>query len=200
MRLPAYLLLPILSAVVLVAVVLGSWMWPAPDAPAPSVSPPVLSAPVAVAPPAPPPAAFKSPPASPVVRSQPVRPSPPPEQALAPVPRPVEPEVVPPPPAPPPGVPAGIQATPLSPERQAEVNQIWRSVKERTAEKVLEAIKELERQRAEAQERGDQVEADRLEQLITAQREGVEELRGLRPPKSYPSRWAPGVPAEPPRQ
>jgi membrane protein involved in colicin uptake len=80
------------------------------------------------------------------------------------------------------------------------VNQVWINLKQRTAENVLEGIKELERQRAEAQERGDQEEAARLEQLITAQREGVEELRGTRPPKSYPPRGAPGVPAEPPRQ
>jgi hypothetical protein len=77
---------------------------------------------------------------------------------------------------------------------------MWRTVKERTAEHVVERIQELERQRDEAQARGDQVEVDRLEQLIMAQREGVEELRGMRPPKSYPPRFAPGVPVEPPRQ
>lgn len=88
----------------------------------------------------------------------------------------------------------------LTPEKQAEVDQMWRNVKERTAEHVLERIQELERQRDEAQSRGDQVEVARLEQLITAQREGVEVLRGQRPPGNYPSRLAPRVPKEPPRQ
>jgi hypothetical protein len=80
------------------------------------------------------------------------------------------------------------------------VNQIWRNLKENTAQNVEESIRELERQRDEAQARGDQVEVDRLEQLITRKKEAVEELRGLRPPKSYPPRWAPKPPAEPPTQ
>jgi hypothetical protein len=195
MRPPAYLLLPILGTLVLVAVVLGAWLWPEPAVPAHGL-PPAQLAPAAVAP-APPPPALNPPPPRSVVRTEPARPAQPPPAV---VPRPMESEGVPSPPAPPPAPAPVDQAAELTPEKQAEVDQMWRTVKERTAEHVLEQIQQLERQRDEAQARGDQVEVDRLEQLITAQREGVEELRGMRPPKSYPSRFAPGVPVEPPRQ
>ena len=199
MRPPAYLLLPILGTLVLVAVVLGTWLWPEPDVPEHSLPPVAQPAPAAVAP-APPPPAFNPPAPRPVVRAKPARPVQPPQQQLSAVPRPVEPEGVPAPPAPPPGAAPQRQVAELTPEKQAEVNQMWLTLREHTAENALEGIRELERQRDEAQARGDQVEVDRLEQLIMAQREGVEELRGTRPPKSYPSRFAPRVPVEPPRQ
>jgi len=111
-----------------------------------------------------------------------------------PPPPPPLPETVPGPPPPP--VPQG-----LSPERQAEVARTWTSVRERTAEKAAEALRDLERQRDEAQARGDPAEAARLDQLVTRQREGLEVLRGTRPhPGPLQNRYAPAAPAEPPLQ
>lgn len=202
MRLPAYLLLPLVGAVVLVAVVLGSWLWPEPVVPTPNL-PPAFTVPVAVAPPPEPPPAFRASPPSPGVRAPPVRPAPPPVEPLAPAPSRIDsvPPPPPPPPEPVPGPPVPPMPQGLSPERQAEVARMWGSVRERTAEKAAEVLRDLERQRDEAQARGDQAEVERLDQSITRHREGLEVLRGTRPYTGpLKNRYAPAEPAEPPTQ
>jgi hypothetical protein len=89
----------------------------------------------------------------------------------------------------------------LSPERQAEVARMWGSVRERTAERAAEVLRDLERQRDEAQARGDQAEVDRLEQTITRHREGLEVLRGTRPYTGpLKNRYAPAPPPGQPTQ
>ncbi len=78
---------------------------------------------------------------------------------------------------------------------------MWGSVRERTAERAAEALRDLERQRDEAQARGDQAEVDRLEQTITRHREGLEVLRGTRPYTGpLKNRYAPPPPPGQPTQ
>lgn len=174
MRPPAYLLLPIIGAVALAAAVLGSWLWPEPAVPSPSVPPPVVAAPV-VAPPPPP--TVTPPQPKPIARPAPTRPVEPPQQPVA------EPVVVAPPPPPPPPEepPPGPTTSPRmadwSPEKQAEVKKNWMSIKDRAAELAMAGLKHTERQRDEAQARGDQAEVDRLEEVIRTQREQVEKIQ-----------------------
>ena len=173
MRLPAYVLLPILGAVALAAAVLGSWLWPAPTAPAPSPAPLAVPAPVVTEAPMP----------SPAPRPPPLRPAArPPVANLAPVvaqPQsgavgPTQPlDAVPPPP---------VTLSPLAdmgPDARRDLQQKWSSLRGRAAEIAMKGVQELERQRAEAQARGDQAEVERLDAIIPQQRERVERMRAL---------------------
>jgi len=188
MRLPAYLLLPIVGAAVLLVAVLGAWLWPEPTVSVPSVTPTGMTAPVAAeAPPPPPPSTPRVQPARPV---QPVQPPP------SPVAMPVEPAPAPPAPPPPapPSVPLHSQITDMSREQQSEIKNKFLSLRERAAEVAERGAQELERQREEARARGDVAEVERLEQILRSHRDRMEKLRQQR------TELAPEVQAGPPVQ
>ena len=194
MRTPAYLLLPVVGAVVLIAAVLGTWLWPEPAVPAASVAPPMVAAPVAVEP--------KPPASSPPLQPKPViRPALP--QRVEPPPQPVaEPVVVaqpPPPEEPPPGPTTSPRMADWSPEKQAEVKKNWMNIRERAGELAAVSVKIMERQRDDARARGDQAEADRLEQAIRIQRERAEQAqRAPQATNPAPAGLAPEAQAGPP--
>jgi hypothetical protein len=171
MRFPAYILLPILGAVVLVVAMLGSWLWPAPAVSLPSVSPAVLPAPVAAeAPPPPMP--------RPVTRPATSKPVQPVKEPPSPVAMPTEPaqpaEVVP---SRPPDAAPGSQITDLSPEQRSEMKQKFFSIKDRAAELAERGAEQQVRQREEARARGDQEEFQRLDQIIRAHQDRMNLLR-----------------------
>ncbi|HYH98631.1 hypothetical protein [Hyalangium sp.] len=174
MRLPAYILLPIVGAVVLVVTVLGSWLWPAPTVSLPSVPPPVLPAPVAAeAPPSPMP--------RPVARPSSSKPVQPVKEPPSPVAMPAEPvqpaDAVP---SRPPDAPRGSQITDLSAEQRSEIKSKFFSIKDRSAELAERGAAELVRQREEARARGDQEEFQRLDQIIRARQDRMNMLRQRR--------------------
>ncbi|WP_224248494.1 hypothetical protein [Hyalangium gracile] len=175
MRFPAYVLLPILGAVALVAAVLGSWLWPAPTVPSSSIAPPPMVMPVAVATPEPPPPAVPAPP-RPAPRPVAVKPPPPPVEPppsipVMPASEPVAVVNVPPP----------MQLTDMSPEARGELKKKWSSLRNRAAELAMKGVEQLERQREEARARGDQAEFERLDTAIRTHKERVELMRGARP-------------------
>jgi hypothetical protein len=170
MRFPAYVLLPILGAVLLTAAVLGSWLWPAPTVPAPSREPSVVAVPVASESPAPTPAPLP-PPSRPVSRPVVAKAAPvaqPPSEPVAVAPAP-------------PMAPPGSQITDLSPQAREGIQKKWSSLRNRAADMALRGVESLERQRDDARARGDQAEYERLEALIRQHRERVELMRGARP-------------------
>jgi hypothetical protein len=174
MRFPAYILLPIVGAVVLLGAVLGSWLWPAPTVSLPSASPSVPQAPVAVeAPPPPMPRPVTRP-----ITSKPLQPV---KEPPTPVAMPTEPappaEAVP---SRPPDAPPGSQITDLSAEQRSEIKNKFFSIKDRTVELAERGAEELVRQREEARARGDQAEFQRLDQLIRAHRDRMNALRQRR--------------------
>lgn len=172
MRLPAYLLLPIGGAVVLVAAVLGTWLWPEPSVAIPSGPPPAAVAPVAVESPRPPPPAL--PQAAPSRPAQPV--PPPPQSPVAPVPVANPSELSPTAPVPP-GVPTYSQITNLPLQQQQQMRNTLSSMNSRAAEMAERGAKELERQRDEAQARGDVAEVTRLNGLLDTYQERLERMR-----------------------
>jgi hypothetical protein len=88
-----------------------------------------------------------------------------------------------------------------SPETQAQVKKNWMNIKERAGEMAMVGVKHLERQRDEAQARGDHAEVERLEQIIRTQREQAEKmLRAQQAANSGAPGVAPEVPAGPPEQ
>lgn len=88
-----------------------------------------------------------------------------------------------------------------SPETQAQVKKNWMNIKERAAELAMVGVKQLERQRDEAQARGDQAEVERLEQVIRTQREQAERMqRAQQAGNPGTPGFAPEVPAGPPLQ
>jgi hypothetical protein len=88
-----------------------------------------------------------------------------------------------------------------SPETQAQVKKNWMNIKERSGEIAMLGVKHLERQRDEAKARGDQAEFERLDQLVSTQREQAERmLRAQQAANPGASGLAPGVQAEPPSQ
>jgi hypothetical protein len=174
MRTPVYLLLPIVGAVVLIAAVLGTWLWPEPAVPAASAAPPVVAAPVAVQPK--PPASGPPLQPKPVIRPAPAQNVEPPQQPVA------EPMVGAQPPAPeepPPGPTTSPRMSDWSPEKQTEVKKNWMNIRERAGDLAAASVKIMERQRDEARARGDQAEVERLEQAIRIQRERAEQVRAL---------------------
>lgn len=192
MRFPAYVLLPILGAVVLTVAVLASWLWPAPTVPAPSRESPVVAAPAVMAPPVPSPAPLP-PPSRPVSRpvaakAAPAVPPPP----SSPVPPPSAPMAVAPAP---PMAPPGSQTPGMTPEVAEGVRQKWSSLRNRAADMALRGVENMERQRDEAKARGDQAEYERLDGIIRQHRERVELMRGATPVGPPPT---PGLP--PPAQ
>jgi hypothetical protein len=186
MRLPAYLLLPIGGAVVLVAAVLGTWLWPEPSVSIPSGPPPAAVAPVAAElPPPPPPAAPQVAPSRLAQRVPPPPPSPvamptvPAPSPVAPVPvaKPSEPEPTTPVP---PGVPTYSQFTNLTLQQQQQMRNTLSSMSTRAAEMAERGAQELERQRDEAHARGDVAEFNRLNGLLDTYRERMERIHQQR--------------------
>lgn len=178
MRFPAYLLLPVAGAVVLIVAVLGSWLWPEPAVPTPSMAPSVIAAPVAVEP-SPPPPSFTPPQPKPMPQAAPLpkaaKVEPPPQAVAEPVVV-AQPPPPPPPEEPPPGPTTSPRMSDWSPEKQAEVKRNWMNVRERAGELAMVGLKHLERQRDEARARGDHAEAERLEQVLRTRREQTEKM------------------------
>jgi hypothetical protein len=88
-----------------------------------------------------------------------------------------------------------------SPETQAQVKKNWMSIKERAGEMAMMGVKHLERQRDEAKARGDQVEFERLDQLVRTQREQAEKMmRAQQAANPGAPGLAPEVQTEPPLQ
>jgi parvulin-like peptidyl-prolyl isomerase len=86
-----------------------------------------------------------------------------------------------------------------SPEKQAQVKKNWMNIRERAGEMAMLGVKHLERQRDEAKARGDQVEFERLDQLIRTQREQAEKmLRAQQAANPGAPGLAPEGQAEPP--
>lgn len=178
MRLPAYLLLPIGGAVLLLAAVLGTWLWPAPSVSIPSGPAPESLAPVAVeSPPPPPPTLPQVPPSRP---AQPVAPPPPSPVAMpvAPAPTPVAKPSEPAPTEP--AVPVYSQLTNLTEQQRGQLRKSLLSTGLRAAELAERGAKELERQREEAHARGDVAEVNRLDGLLDSYRERMERMRQQR--------------------
>lgn len=174
MKLPAYLLLPISGAVLLLAAVLGTWLWPEPSVSIPSGPAPAPLAPAAVeSPPPPPPTLPQVPPSRP---AQPVTPPPPSPVAPAPTPvaRPTEPTPTEP------VVPVYSQLTNLTEQQRGQLKRSLLSTGLRAVELAERGAKELERQREEAHARGDVAEVNRLDGLLDSYRERMERLRQQR--------------------
>ncbi|WP_224366356.1 hypothetical protein [Hyalangium versicolor] len=190
MRFPTYVLLPLLGIVVLVAAVLGTWLWPAPtgssdsavSSPSPTQVVPEMPKPV----PAPLPPPVRS-------ASRPVVPPPAPVevQAPPPVPMPSEPMAVAPPPVLPSSQPPGS-----SPDPNATPKKTWSAMRNRAADLALRGMEHLERRRDEARARGDQEEADRLDAVILKHKERVELMRGSMRPAVPSTEPLPPPPAQ----
>ncbi|WP_044181083.1 hypothetical protein [Hyalangium minutum] len=175
MRLPAYLLLPIGGAVLLLAAVLGTWLWPAPSVSIPSGPASEALAPVAVE--SPPPTLPQVPLSRP---AQPVAPPPPSPVAIpvASAPTPVAKPTEPSPTAP--AVPVYSQLTNLTDQQRGQLKNSLLSAGLRAAELAERGAKELERQREEAHARGDVAEVNRLDGLLDSYRERMERMRQQR--------------------
>jgi hypothetical protein len=88
-----------------------------------------------------------------------------------------------------------------SPEKQAEVKKNWMNIRERAGDLAAVSVKIMERQRDEARARGDQAEADRLEQAIRIQRERAEQAQGApQATNPAPAGLAPAAQDGPPLQ
>jgi hypothetical protein len=191
MRFPPYLLLPVAGAVLLVAAVTATTLWP--EAPLPEVN-------VSAAPrPAPPEAAPALPAPAPRPVPRPVAARPPP------VPVPPPPGQVPPPVA---GASAPVRTEVAFPapeveplRREAYADQKERVVAkpwegkslERIAQRLGEDEVRLERERQAAQMRGDASEVERLEKRIELNRKRISMMRA-----KFPGSFEPGtVPSSP---
>lgn len=172
MRFAPHLFLPVVGAVLLVAAVVATALWP--EAPVPEVG--VSSAPRPALPQAPPPAPSPRPAPRPVAVRPPQGPPPPveaPPPAVAEVPAP--PRVSEPP----------FQAPVEPPRREAAsdaqervVSRPWMGkTMERVAQRLGEDQVRLERERQEAQMRGDTAEVERLEKRIELNRKRIGVMR-----------------------
>ncbi|WP_225412478.1 hypothetical protein [Stigmatella hybrida] len=166
MRFAPHLFLPVVGAVLLVAAVVATALWP--EAPVPEVG--VSSAPRPSLPQAPPPAPLPRPAPKPVaVRPPPVEAPPP---AVAEVPAPPRAE----PPFQAPVEPPRREAASEAQERVVSKPWMGRTM-ERVAQRLGEDQVRLERERQEAQMRGDTAEVERLEKRIELNRKRIGVMR-----------------------
>ncbi|ADO68460.1 hypothetical protein [Stigmatella aurantiaca] len=184
MKPPLYLFLPVVGAMVLVAAVVGTSLWP--EAPLPEVS-------FASTPRPPPPPVPQAAPAPPRPAAKPIaarpKPAPAPLPPPAPLPLPVEPperiaEVAMPPrnEAPQQDPADSVRREPYSDQKERVVERPWMGKSmERIAQRLGEDEARLERERQEAQGRGDTAELQRLETRIELNRKRIGIMRSKFP-------------------